>query len=129
MSNNLPVYALDAAEVVTRSSEVPDADFANGMNKGACIHGIGINTGSYDPKDTDWARIEDTAAHQTQHIGGSLFDINTVNGADINNEVAFVQADANTIDNAVMDIATGAINRTGGTVPANAWAWGEIPIV
>lgn len=128
MNTNLPTYALDPALVAARAAEVPDADFAGGMNKGACLNGLGINTGNYNPKDTDWPRIEDTAAHQTQHIGQALFDINVVEGADINNEVAFVQADANTADGAVLDVATGAVNKTGATVAAGDWAWGVIPV-
>lgn len=133
---NLPTYALNAVAVAARAAEVPDADFSGGMNFGACANGVGINTGNYDPKDTDWPRIEDTAAHETQHIGGNGlgdgstdgFVIQVVDGADINDNVAFVQADASTAPDAVLDAATGAVNKTGETVPAGSWAWGVIPV-
>jgi hypothetical protein len=123
---NLPTYELSAALI--RSGEVAAADWADGMNKGgSCAPGIGINTGDYQPKAFDWPRIEDTAAHESQHIGQTEAVIQVVQGADVNDQVAFVQADAETAPDAELDATTGADNKTGKTVPASDWAWGVIP--
>jgi len=70
MSTNIPTYGLNGAAVSARSAEVPAADFAGGMNLGGCNGGLGICTAIVNPKDTDFSRIADTAAHPTQHIGG-----------------------------------------------------------
>lgn len=124
---NLPTYELDSTLV--RSGEVTAADWSGGMNLGgANTPGVGINTGGYDPKAQDWPRIEDTAAHDSQHIGQDAAALQVIDGADINDNVAFVQADAETAPDAVLDAATGAVNRTGETVPADGWAWGTIPV-
>lgn len=46
MSNAIPTYYTNAAAVTARSSEVPDADFANGANAaGSNACGIGVNIG------------------------------------------------------------------------------------
>ena len=135
-TTNLPTFSLNPAAVSARAAEVPDADFSGGMNKGSCNHGLGINTGDFDPKATDFSRIADTAPHETMHIGGdglddggiTGFDINTVNGVDVNNEVAFVLTVAPVAADAVLDATTGAVNRTGATVPSGSWLWGEIPV-
>jgi hypothetical protein len=127
MGTNLPTYNLDASLV--RSGEVTAADWSGGMNKGGSnAPGVGINTGNYDPKASDWPRIEDTAAHESQHIGQTADDLNVVQDADVNDEVAFVQADASTAADGVLDVATGAVNKTGATVPEDAWCWGVIPV-
>lgn len=127
MSTNLPTYEL--ASTLVRSSEVTAADWSGGMNKGGSnAPGIGINTGNYDPKAEDWPRIEDTAPHESQHLGQTAEDINVVQGADVNDEVAFVQADGDTAADAVLDVATGAVNKTGVTVPEDSWCWGVIPV-
>ena len=119
MATNIPTYAANLTVRTARQAEVPDASFSNGMNNGSCSGGLGINTGDYDPKATDFSRIEDTTPHQTQLIGGSgvaagdntSFAIRTVQGADVNDEVAFVQADASTAPDAVLDVTTGAVNK------------------
>jgi len=125
MATNLATYAIGT----TRAGEVTAADWAGGMNKGASnAPSVGTNTGDYNPKEQDWPRIEDTVAHQSGIIGAAAVDVNTVNGADVNNEVAFVAADASTAPDAVLDATTGAVNRTGQTVPSGAYVWGEIPV-
>lgn len=124
---NLPTYELDAGSI--RAGEVPAADWADGMNKGGSnAPGIGINTGDYDPKPEDWRRTADTAAHDSQHIGIAPAPLQVVQGADINDNVAFVEADADTAPDAVADAATGAVNKTGVTVPSGSYLWGVIPV-
>ncbi len=127
--SNLAIYNLNGTLVTARAAEVPAADFAGGMNKGgSCAPGIGINTGNYDPKASDWPRIADTAAHDSQHIGQTASALQAVQGADINDTVAFVQTIAAIAPDAVLNIATGAVNKTGKTVPSGSWAWGVIPV-
>lgn len=124
---NLATYELDSTLV--RSGEVTAADWAGGMNMAASnAPGVGINTGAYDPKAQDWPRIEDTAAHNSQHIGQDAAALQVISGVDIDDNVAFVQADSLTAPGGVLDLATGAENRTGVTVPQDAWAWGVIPV-
>jgi hypothetical protein len=128
MAANLPTY-LDTIE---RSAEVAAADWTGGMNKGSCAPGVGINTANYNPKAQDWPRIADTAAHTSQHLGQAAQALTVADYAgtpDLNDNVAFVQADAETAPDAILDVATGAVNRTGQTVPINSWAWGTIPVV
>ncbi len=124
---NLPTYELSTTLV--RSGEVPLADWADGANKaGSCAPGIGINTGNYDPKEQDWPREYDTAARNSQHIGQTEDVLSVVQGADINDNVAFVEADALTAPDAVLDATTGAVNKTGADVPAGEACWGVIPV-
>lgn len=134
MSNLVTHIAFAAA---ARQAQV-SADWAGGMNAGGCNPGVGINTGDYSPKDTDWPEVEITAA-ASQFIGG--VDVTETTGADTglggaatfdlldadDGEFAFVQADAETDADDPLDSVTGAVNRTGKTVPAAAWCWGTIP--
>lgn len=128
MAANLPTYLIP----ITRDAEVPNADWAGGGNfAGSCAPGVGVNTGNYDPKADDWPRVADTAARNSQSIGGPLKALNAADyaGSDLNDTVAFVQTAGAVADGAVLDITTGAVNRTGQTVPASSWAWGTIPVV
>lgn len=125
MSNNLPTYTLGT----TRAGEVAAADWAGGLNKGGSnAPAIGVNTGNVNPKEQDWPRVADTSARQSGVMGEGDTDINTVNGADVNNTVAFIEADSNAAADAVMDVATGAVNRTGAAVATGDFVWGEIPV-
>ena len=140
MGNNLPVYLLDADE--TRDAEYTGTPFQDtesasynarlGCNKaGSNAPGIGIATGVANPKAADFPQTADTAAKRSQHIGtvpDATTTLKTVEGADVNNTLAFVEADAQTADGAVADVATGATNQTGATVAANAWLHGVIPV-
>lgn len=126
-----------------RQAQVSGAAWDDGMNYASCQPGIGINTGNFSPKPSDWAEVADTAAHPSQFIGGidpaestgadtgnggtTEVDLLAIQGADINDNVAFVEADGSTVADAVADAATGAVNKTGVTVPAGAWLWGVIP--
>jgi len=139
-ATNLATYELNETVATARSAEVPDASFSDGVNRGGSnAPGVGINTGNFDPKAEDWPRIEDTAARTSQHIGGvpdvdgdtgtNGFPIQVIQGADTDDNVAFVEAEALTAPDAVLDAATGAVNKTGADVPAGSWVWGVIPVV
>jgi hypothetical protein len=133
---NLPTFCLDVAK--TRPSEVTGASWSDGMNRvGSNAPGIGVNTGEYDPKASDWARVADTAAHESAHLGGDLtgdigggidVPMNSAEDPDFNNTLAFVQTAGVIAPDAVLDVTTGAVNRTGLTVPSGSWAWGVIPV-
>ena len=119
-----------------QQAQVSAADWDGGMNPGSCQPGIGINTGDYSPKASDWAEIE-IAPAESQWLGGvdgnlsvpGNVSIPLVEPVDGNDTFAFVQADAETAPDAVLDAVTGAVNRTGKTVPAAAWCWGTVPVV
>lgn len=138
MAQALATYLLNATSVTAREAEVTAADFSGGGNKaGSNACGIGISTAVVNPKASDWPRAADTAPRESQHIGGdglgagdaTSYDLNTVNGADVNNEVAFVAVDAGgAAADAVADVATGGVNRTGGAVVEGDYIWAEIPV-
>lgn len=112
---------------------------SSGMNAGSCHPGIGINTGDYSPKTDDWAEVV-ISPGKTGPIGwggdntvtGQTATVNIVAAdyanTDFNDTTAFIQADASTAPGAELDATTGAVNRTGKTVPANAWVWGTVPV-
>lgn len=132
---NLKTFFQDSVLTAARAAETTGADWddtdGNGCNRVASNSpGIGINTGDYDPKETDWPRIDPTYG-----LGQNIGTDNGVNnritldqGADQNDQVVFVAADAETAPDAVLDAVTTAVNRTGKTVPAGAFAWGSVPI-
>lgn len=110
----------------TRAGEVAAADWAGGVNKGASnAPGIGINTGDYSPKASDWPQIEIDPVN-SQQMGEAVGPvITTPDGS--NDQASFVQAIADTANDAQVG-TTGVFNRTGKTVPNGAWFWGHKPI-
>ena len=59
MSTNLTTFFQDSTLRAAREPEVPLASFENGMNPAAsCAPGVGINTGDYGPKESDWPHIK-----------------------------------------------------------------------
>ena len=132
---NLKTFFQDSVITAARAAEVPNADFndtnGNGCNRAASNSpGVGINTGDYNPKPTDWPR-EDPTYGLGQNIGtdnGVNNRITLDQGADQNDQVVFVAADASTAPDAVLNAAAAAVNRTGKTVPAGAFAWGSISV-
>ncbi len=123
---NLPTFLLSANQ---RAVETPAADWTDGMNRGgSCAPGVGINTGDYSPKPSDWPEIQ-IAPAQSQQIGFAAENVTADQDPDFNDTLAFVQADAQTAPGGVLDVGTGAINQTGKTVPAGAWVWGTVPVV
>jgi hypothetical protein len=108
---------------------VAGADFVGGMNKGGSnAPGVGIGTGDYSPKDTDWSEDE-RLLYESQAIGQAGDDVTiTDNDADINNEVSFVLADGDIAVDAELKVGTGALNKTGAVVPTGAWCWGEVEV-
>jgi hypothetical protein len=107
---------------------VSGADFDGGMNKGGSnAPAIGINTGDYSPKDTDWSENQ-RLLYESRALGQAGDDITIYQDADTNNEVSFVQADGDIAVDAELDAGTGALNKTGAVVPTGAWCWGEVEV-
>lgn len=74
----LPQAFIDDIAVATRSAEVPDAAFNNGMNLGgSCACGIGIGTENPNLEESlpNWTLLDQHGNPRTtqisQHIGGS----------------------------------------------------------
>ena len=117
---NIVTYMLNSTLV--RSGEVTGADWVGGLNRGgSCAPGVGINTGDYDPKDTDWSRqVRDP--QNSQHLGTAGAVIQAIQGADVNDQLSFVQTAGDIAPGGAL--ITGVVNRTGKTVPSGSWAWG-----
>jgi hypothetical protein len=109
---------------------VTGASFTDGANNGGCAGpGIGIATGEVNPK---WNTSTSTPAGTppiwgaSQYIGlapGGNGRIETyVSAADLNDQVALVQATAGVAIDAV--IASGLTNKTGVALLTGEWAWG-----
>lgn len=108
-----------------RQAEVSGADWTTGCNPGSCMPVIGLTTGVYNFKADDWARTA-VATVQSQRIGGSAEDL--LEPVDGNDTFAFAAADAQTANGVEFDAATGAVNRSGATIPAGAWLFGTVPV-
>lgn len=105
-----------------RDSEVAAADWAGGVNYGASnAPGIGINTGDFNPKESDWFRLAINPANG-QSIGVDAAPITVEQGVDLNDQVAFVEATGAVAPDA--DIVAGVANKTGKTLALGDWAWG-----
>jgi hypothetical protein len=138
---NLPTYGRYEAAITAREAQTPNADFDDGLNLGASnAPGIGINTGSVNPKLSDWS-VEDQhenvrAPQGSQHIGvtgiedGSedpLLDypIQVVQGADVNDTVSFIVALAQAAPGVGFGVGNAdPINRTDVTIEIGDRAWG-----
>jgi hypothetical protein len=111
----------------------------SGMEGGTCGAAIGITTGIANVKATDWSR-EARLLIKAQPVGwggdsivtgqltADIPNLKTVNyaAADFNNDVSFVQAIGAVAPDA--EIADGAINRTGTTLQAGDWAFGDVAV-
>ena len=136
MATNLPTYTLNPTAVSSRASEVTAGQFVGGANLGSSAGNLGIATGVVNPKPADFSRIQATVPEATQHIGGNglaagattTFPLQTVNGADLNDRVAYVEAQGTVANGAQIDATTGAVNVTGATIVNGDWVWGEIPV-
>lgn len=134
---NLATYHQDQVTKTARAVQVPAADFDGGANKaGSCAGGIGINTGDVDPKLDDWTLLDQAAAARnpqlSQHIGGDGLNggntasepIRAIQGADVNDTLAFVVAAVTAADGVGVGVANAdPINRTGKTVTAGERVW------
>lgn len=138
---NLATYGRNEAAVTAREAQVALADFDDGLNLGASnAPGIGICTDVVDPKLIDWSVLdqnEDARDPQgSQHIGitgqgvGSTnpltsYDVQVVQGADINDTVSFIEVLADAVPGQGMGAANAdPVNRTGQNVVIGDRVWG-----
>jgi hypothetical protein len=129
VATNLVTYYKNSTAQTAREAEVPLADFDNGANQGASnAPGIGVNTGNYDPKASDWPRVE---RMQNSQIMGE--DADGLNCKDATfGDTALVgfavttsaTAADGTIDADVAGTGFAIVNRTGVTIPDATWCWG-----
>ena len=154
MAKNIPTFLLNATSQAARNGEYTGSPFTDdvgggtfadpylgGNAAGSCACGIGINTGSHDPKLDDWSVLDQNgdsrSPQQSQHIGGdglgdgdaTYTDILAMQGygTDINDTLNYSAADQEAVADAIYDTATGAINKTGVTVESGDILWGLIP--
>lgn len=139
---NLPTFLLNATTVIARAIEVPDADFAGGMNRGGSnAPGVGINTSDIDPKLDNWSLLDQFSAarnpQDSQHLGGdgttvgsptANSPINADQDPDFNDTLAFVVADTQAAPDVEFDTVSGAVNQTNFTIEIGDRAWGTIPV-
>jgi len=101
---------------------VSGADWDGGMNKGASnAPGVGINTGDFDPKASDWSEVE-RLDYESGQFGLAKADLASTS-ADAES-LSFVQAEAETAPDAELVADSDVFNLTGQTVPADSWVWG-----
>ena len=113
---NIPSFYQFAA----RSGEITGADWVGGCNKGGSNSpGVGIATEVLNPPG-----VHPTAVNPIpgQAVGQSAGVVTLVQGADINDQVAFVQATGAVADGGV--IVTGVTNETGVAMVSGDWAYG-----
>ena len=114
--------------VAPESAQFPNADLTDGMNRGgSCSPGVGINTGDYDPKVSDWSQHA-RDSYSSQNIGGTPAQITVDQDPDFNDQVSFIQTDGVTAPDEEMAVGSGVFNKTGKTIPASSWAWGLKPV-
>ena len=136
---NLPTYGRNEAAATARESQVPLADFNDGANLPASnAPGIGISTGVVNPTVDEWTtedQHEEARVPQgTQHIGGkgieegnadAYYDIQAVQGADVNDTVSFIVATTEAAPGAGFgDGGAEPLNRTDETIAVGDRAWG-----
>ena len=141
-SPNQSTYFVDSTLVTARNAEftgTPLTDTGAGTfadprlgcnDAGSCAPGLGINTGDYSPKASDWPEIEqvvDSSAIGETNSG--VFTRDPTFG--ITALVGFAPALGSTVDDAELNndvdgSGFATFNRTGKTVPAAAWTWGAI---
>jgi len=103
-------------------STVSGADWVGGMNKGASnAPGVGINTGDFGPKTSDWSENE-RLDYESQQFGLAGEVITPV--SEDFTSVSFVQADGDIAPGDELVADSDVYNLTGKTVPENSWVWG-----
>ena len=133
MATNLVTYYVDSTARTARESDVPLADFDDGMNDAASnAPGIGIGTGNYGPSTSSWSQIPivDERMQDSQIFGEDASGLNCIDATFGDTAlVGFSVAAAPIAPDAAIDIdvdGTGfaIVNRTGVTIPAGEWCWG-----
>jgi hypothetical protein len=101
---------------------VAGADWSGGMNKGGSnAPGVGINTGDYSPKVSDWSEDE-RLDYESGQLGRAKALITPVS-TDFTT-VNFVEADGDIAPGDELVADSDIYNLTGKEVPSGKWAWG-----
>ena len=138
MATNKPVFYRSLAEIQRRIPDAPQWNgdsFITGCNRGVASGAIGINTGDYDPKATDFARNAPRWATPASYIGQydqAVADMeDRMVGLTTTDDQINVVATGVGFDTAASDTAADAdygtlpvTNYTGKTIPSGGWAWG-----
>jgi hypothetical protein len=128
---NLPCYYKDSAQRSARAGECLGGagQFAGGGNDAGCAGpNIGVATGEVNPVMGNATNVSPTWGI-SRYIGltvGANGRCELIFGADVNNQVALVQATAGVAIDGV--IASGAVNKTGVALVTGDWAWGMVPV-
>jgi hypothetical protein len=136
MAINKPVFYRSVTEIEARAAEmgIGSGQFVTGCNRGVANGAIGINTGDYDPKESNFPHIT--------HFAGPVSYIGKLESAvaEFEDNMYGITGDQlPALDTAVrvgFDTAASATapdadygslpltNYTGKTIPADGWAWG-----
>ena len=101
-------------------------DWDGGVNKGGSnAPGVGINTGDYSPKVSDWSQDE-RDPQNSQAIGQAVGAIVT-DPDGVNDNASFVVTIASTPNDGQVG-TSGVYNRTGVTLASGVWFWGHKPV-
>ena len=129
---NLVTYYINSTARTARESEVPLADFDNGMNDAAGnAPGIGVCTAIGDPKPSDWSQAAaDERMQDSQIMGEAASGLNCIDatfgatalvGFSVTTGVVAIDGD---IDIDVDSTGFAIVNRTGAELPSGVWCWG-----
>jgi hypothetical protein len=136
MAINKPVFYRSVTEIEARAAEmgIGSGQFVTGCNRGVANGAIGINTGDYDPKESNFPHIT--------HFAGPVSYIGKLESAvaEFEDNMYGITGDQlpalNTTTRVGFDTAASATapdadygslpltNYTGKTIPADGWAWG-----
>jgi hypothetical protein len=136
MAINKPVFYRSITEIEARAAEmsVGSDQFVTGCNRGVANGAIGINTGDFDPKASDFPRITNFAG-PVSYIGklesavaefeDNMYGITgeQLPALDTATRVGFDTAASATAPDADYG-SLPLTNYTGKTIPADGWAWG-----
>ena len=138
MATNKPVFYRAVSTIIDRADQlgVPTGQFIDGCNRGVANGAIGINTGDYNPKESDFSRGDPRYASPASYVG-HLAEAVTNNedqmwgltdaddqSAELAGIVGFDYATADTAADAEYGSSLVLTNYTGKTIPEDGWAWG-----
>ena len=125
---------------------------------GSCAAGIGINTGDTDTTTESWSTLDQAGAARTPQDSGYIANTGYVNRSstdwpssggteglgtdpithiqypatpgtvDVNDTANFLAATQQAAPDAVVDVGTGAVNKTGRTVEIGERGWFPVPV-
>ncbi len=131
-NQSIPTQFFDSNIATARATDTPFADFSTGANLAASnAGGIGINTGGYNPKPSDWLGLDsDRDEARSSYIGldsgiNNLITCWRDEGLNLNDNVAFGRNESGgpILPGETFDPELDLTNETGETLPIDAFAW------